>query len=117
MSYVPGCLHDLLCLLFLFFFQAEDGIRDDLVTGVQTYALPISPIAVPASTTSNSPWSSKSSTAARISACEFTAPAWAWQSAKRLSKPTADASASPANWDMAPFSISACRWDNLRGRT
>src|SRR5258708_15674484 len=25
----------------LFFFQAEDGIRDDLVTGVQTWALPI----------------------------------------------------------------------------
>src|SRR3989441_2840545 len=27
---------------FFFFFQAEDGIRDKLVTGVQTYALPIS---------------------------------------------------------------------------
>src|SRR5215216_1031776 len=26
----------------LFFFQAEDGIRDDLVTGVQTCGLPIS---------------------------------------------------------------------------
>src|SRR5216683_569005 len=25
-----------------FFFQAEDGIRDLIVTGVQTYALPIS---------------------------------------------------------------------------
>src|SRR5258708_11589420 len=30
------------CELFFFFFQAEDGIRDDLVTGVQTCALPIS---------------------------------------------------------------------------
>src|SRR5258708_21479128 len=29
------------CIL-IFFFQAEDGIRDDLVTGVQTCALPIS---------------------------------------------------------------------------
>src|SRR5687767_15313002 len=29
-------------LLFFFFFQAEDGIRDKLVTGVQTCALPIS---------------------------------------------------------------------------
>src|SRR5256714_896131 len=29
-------------LSFLFFFQAEDGIRDKLVTGVQTCALPIS---------------------------------------------------------------------------
>src|SRR5947208_14124205 len=28
---------------FFFFFQAEDGIRDDLVTGVQTCALPIYP--------------------------------------------------------------------------
>src|SRR5215216_7160249 len=28
------------CMCF-FFFQAEDGIRDDLVTGVQTCALPI----------------------------------------------------------------------------
>src|SRR5207247_4192201 len=27
---------------FVFFFQAEDGIRDPLVTGVQTCALPIS---------------------------------------------------------------------------
>ena len=27
---------------FCFFFQAEDGIRDRLVTGVQTCALPIS---------------------------------------------------------------------------
>src|SRR2546425_8864601 len=30
------------CVSF-FFFQAEDGIRDKLVTGVQTCALPISP--------------------------------------------------------------------------
>src|SRR5947208_5532189 len=28
-------------LIIIFFFQAEDGIRDDLVTGVQTCALPI----------------------------------------------------------------------------
>src|SRR2546423_10121462 len=27
--------------VFIFFFQAEDGIRDKLVTGVQTCALPI----------------------------------------------------------------------------
>src|SRR5205823_9311169 len=30
------------CSCVLFFFQAEDGIRDKLVTGVQTCALPIS---------------------------------------------------------------------------
>ena len=28
-------------VIYFFFFQAEDGIRDDLVTGVQTCALPI----------------------------------------------------------------------------
>src|SRR5690606_40135306 len=32
-----GCL----CMFFFFFFQAEDGIRDFHVTGVQTCALPI----------------------------------------------------------------------------
>src|SRR2546426_7234721 len=32
----------LLSLMFFFFFQAEDGIRDYKVTGVQTCALPIS---------------------------------------------------------------------------
>ena len=30
-------------VLLFFFFQAEDGIRDWSVTGVQTCALPISP--------------------------------------------------------------------------
>src|SRR5689334_23830931 len=29
-------------IFFFFFFQAEDGIRDGTVTGVQTCALPIS---------------------------------------------------------------------------
>ena len=29
------------CLVVFFFFQAEDGIRDTSVTGVQTCALPI----------------------------------------------------------------------------
>src|SRR5437588_5889994 len=41
-------VHSLVCLFFycllclFFFFQAEDGIRDHCVTGVQTCALPIS---------------------------------------------------------------------------
>src|SRR5207244_10631894 len=38
--WMPRCHHVICCC---FFFQAEDGIRDDLVTGVQTCALPISP--------------------------------------------------------------------------
>src|SRR5690606_39586724 len=33
-------------LFFFFFFQAEDGIRDFHVTGVQTCALPIFPEAI-----------------------------------------------------------------------
>ena len=32
--------------ILFFFFQAEDGIRDRLVTGVQTCALPISDVFV-----------------------------------------------------------------------
>src|SRR2546425_10140950 len=36
-------MHD---ICFFFFFQAEDGIRDKLVTGVQTCALPISRLSV-----------------------------------------------------------------------
>src|SRR5205823_89964 len=34
-------LYCFIFLFFFFFFQAEDGIRDKLVTGVQTCALPI----------------------------------------------------------------------------
>ena len=37
------CLSVLNFVFVVFFFQAEDGIRDDLVTGVQTCALPIWP--------------------------------------------------------------------------
>src|SRR5207253_7465592 len=40
LSAVSGIL-SLLKMLVFFFFQAEDGIRDGHVTGVQTCALPI----------------------------------------------------------------------------
>src|SRR5256886_3570554 len=41
--YLYGCGYSSLALyFFFFFFQAEDGIRDLTVTGVQTCALPIS---------------------------------------------------------------------------
>src|SRR2546430_5317723 len=40
-AYAP---HPLLRRLVAFFFQAEDGIRDLTVTGVQTCALPICPL-------------------------------------------------------------------------
>src|SRR2546425_1527234 len=36
------CAIPILAVEYFFFFQAEDGIRDKLVTGVQTCALPIS---------------------------------------------------------------------------
>src|SRR5256884_5021646 len=38
---IPGRLRECLYIVVLFFFQAEDGIRDVAVTGVQTCALPI----------------------------------------------------------------------------
>src|SRR5256885_11313731 len=42
LSYVwYACSMRILYLFFFFFFQAEDGIRDYKVTGVQTCALPI----------------------------------------------------------------------------
>src|SRR5258708_4857385 len=42
MIYNGSVVSRALYFFFFFFFQAEDGIRDDLVTGVQTCALPIS---------------------------------------------------------------------------
>src|SRR5256884_4140782 len=41
-SKLRPCSSSWLLLGFVFFFQAEDGIRDVAVTGVQTCALPIS---------------------------------------------------------------------------
>src|SRR5256885_7696551 len=42
LSSKASMIHFMSCLLFcFFFFQAEDGIRDYKVTGVQTCALPI----------------------------------------------------------------------------
>src|SRR3989337_2016614 len=37
-----------MCVVFFVFFQAEDGIRDATVTGVQTCALPICSTSIPA---------------------------------------------------------------------
>src|SRR5690606_40710171 len=42
-------------ITIFFFFQAEDGIRDFHVTGVQTCALPICPISSPTSPASPAP--------------------------------------------------------------
>src|SRR2546426_8920805 len=43
LSFVDSCnyINIFLVMFFVFFFQAEDGIRDYKVTGVQTCALPI----------------------------------------------------------------------------
>src|SRR5256885_3477808 len=38
---IRGCVSLAYHVVFVFFFQAEDGIRDYKVTGVQTCALPI----------------------------------------------------------------------------
>src|SRR5215204_7015155 len=54
-------------MIFFFFFQAEDGIRDHCVTGVQTCALPICPSASqsggPPTRSSTSTWPPTPSTA------------------------------------------------------
>src|SRR6185312_11123685 len=52
-------------LFYFFFFQAEDGIRDLIVTGVQTCALPISRCR-PADATG---WPCLRSTSARTPGC------------------------------------------------
>src|SRR5205823_7499025 len=57
---------------YVFFFQAEDGIRDKLVTGVQTCALPISP----PSARSPNPSSSRSRTSRALR------DDWPWRSSK-----------------------------------
>src|SRR2546429_6976880 len=41
-SAISNSTERILCSISVFFFQAEDGIRDVAVTGVQTCALPIS---------------------------------------------------------------------------
>src|SRR5256884_3315652 len=49
LDHTHDCLPHLVAyLVFFFFFQAEDGIRDVAVTGVQTCALPISTPGLPA---------------------------------------------------------------------
>src|SRR5712672_2072875 len=45
--------------LFFFFFQAEDGIRDKLVTGVQTCALPIWLLSGCLCTQAPAPWTTE----------------------------------------------------------
>src|SRR6266545_3793843 len=59
-------------MIFFFFFQAEDGIRDKLVTGVQTCALPSGPPATPA-TSSPSAYDSLSPGNKRIATALFDA--------------------------------------------
>src|SRR5256884_4568753 len=50
-SYLNGENGDGNCSVVFFFFQAEDGIRDVAVTGVQTCALPIFGVTVPSGAT------------------------------------------------------------------
>src|SRR5918911_2190615 len=58
---MPLSLHPSASSLIFFFFQAEDGIRDIGVTGVQTCALPISRSGTGAAPCSTSVWGSKAS--------------------------------------------------------
>src|SRR5215813_11461808 len=47
-------------ILFFFFFQAEDGIRDADVTGVQTCALPISRAEISGTDAGQGGWAARS---------------------------------------------------------
>src|SRR5437016_11927463 len=90
----------------VFFFQAEDGIRDWSVTGVQTCALPISP--------PRPRWAR--STGARCARSSTSAPSWrssrartAWCTSRSL--PTSGCARSPTSSRRATSSRSRCsRW-------
>src|SRR5690606_39895352 len=89
-----------LLFVFFFFFQAEDGIRDFHVTGVQTCALPISSSSCCWPAASRSRWAprrsrscSRSSSrtrpvsaAARSSAASPASPCWARSEERRVGK-------------------------------
>src|SRR2546430_13532894 len=84
---IISLLHVWSCVMF-FFFQAEDGIRDLTVTGVQTCALPIS--------RHNDPLRDGSQSALAISAPGFAPnPRWPGNRASRTARPPRR---SPAPW-------------------
>src|SRR5256886_6672672 len=58
---------------FFFFFQAEDGIRDLTVTGVQTYALPISISSAASAPPRAAPCSSRAPRRGSVCTCRATA--------------------------------------------
>src|SRR5215211_8353524 len=61
-------------LFFFFFFQAEDGIRDHCVTGVQTCALPILPVReIRGVSTTHTRWWSRRRAAIEARQAEITA--------------------------------------------
>src|SRR2546430_4238541 len=62
-------------VLFFFFFQAEDGIRDLTVTGVQTCALPISAQPSPPAPTGCTPASTSTARRPCGSPCSC---CWGW---------------------------------------
>src|SRR2546428_10816995 len=87
-------------ILLYFFFQAEDGIRDLIVTGVQTCALPISSWAampLPQSRTSGAP------------------PVSAGGSSTRTGRPTTSASSQPTRSSSAPGSDRKSVGEGKRG--
>src|SRR5688572_31791304 len=56
---------DVCVFVFFFFFQAEDGIRDLTVTGVQTCALPISRLTAARSSSDRACWARAQASASR----------------------------------------------------
>src|SRR5437879_13829301 len=68
---------------FFFFFQAEDGIRDTSVTGVQTCALPISRLSSSARTRSYAVSADSQKLAARLYTLAQAPRAEEWRSEER----------------------------------
>src|SRR5207245_4945608 len=92
----------ILQLLCVFFFQAEDGIRDATVTGVQTCALPIfDAYPVPAMTGTRPPdvWTASSITRRRSA------------SSRRMNSPLVPATTRPC----AQIGRASCRERRERG--
>src|SRR3712207_8385447 len=93
---------DLRSVIYCFFFQAEDGIRDIGVTGVQTCALPISPCITPR-TASEIIWSLAEE--AKVNEVPIEPPMFAPTSLRALDRKSTRLNSSHANISYAVFCL------------
>src|SRR3712207_7274059 len=91
-----------LCIHFVFFFQAEDGIRDIGVTGVQTCALPISMVCSGGTT-----WPLAVVSRNTVQPCS---PAWACSSWMNVLNSVSEAARSPRSEERRVGKECRSRW-------